>query len=86
MTPLENTEIKGLTWKTLLALIIATGSIVTTVLISYNNLSAQIVSTQSTQERAEIRYNSDSRYSDLRMTVLEKTVTLLQLQIDNLKR
>lgn len=86
MTTLENKEIRGLNWRGLLAIVLATGSIVTTVLVSYHNLSAQIVKTQTTQERTQVMYNADARYSDLRMTVLEKTVTLLQLQIDNLKR
>lgn len=86
MTPLENKEIRGMSYKNLLALIIATVSICTTVLISYSSLKAQIVKTQANQDNAQVAYNADQKYTELRLTVMERTLTLIQMQIDNLKK
>jgi len=86
MTAIENKEIKGLSIRTLLALIVATVSICTTVLVSYSSLTAQIVKTNNGMDKVQLKVESDLRYTELRMTVLEKTVTLLQMQIDNLKK
>jgi len=86
MTAIETREIKGINLRNIITIVIATGSIVTTVLVSYANLSAQNVKTQNSVERMQLRVDSDARYLDLRMSVMEKTLTLLQLQIDNLKK
>jgi len=86
MTAIETKEIKGWNLRNLLALVVATVSMCTTVLVSYSNLTAQIVKTQTGMDKVQLKVDSDLRYTDLRMTVLEKTVTLLQMQIDNLKK
>lgn len=89
MTSLENKEIKGLSWKNLISLIIATVSICTTVLVSYSSLTAQIVrvrsEAQSDKEILKQAVESDKKYTELRFLVMDKTLTLLQLQIDDLK-
>lgn len=90
MTPLENKEIRGLSWKSLTALIIATISICTTVLMSYTSLKAQIleskVEAKSYKTSLEITLEADKKYTELKFAIMEKTLTLLQLQIDNLKK
>lgn len=90
MTSFETKEIRGLNWRNLIGAVVGTVSVVTTILLSYSDLKAEIAETRSKQEKYQekttLKYESDARYDDLRLTVLEKTVTLLQLQIDNLKK
>lgn len=87
---LENKEIRGLSWKSLLALIVATISICSTVLVSYSSLTAQIVrvrsEAQADKDILKQAVESDRKYTELRFLVMDKTLTLLQLQIDDLKK
>ena len=75
MTTIENQQLKGVTIKNVLVTIVSTASIVTSVVTTYFGLKADIQSIKSTQE-------TETRLNNLRITVLESQVTLLEKEVD----
>ncbi|SHM51758.1 hypothetical protein [Mucilaginibacter sp. OK098] len=78
MTAIENHQIKGITIKNVVVTIISTASIVASVVTTYFGLKADIQSIKSSQETEE-------KITNLRVTVLENQVTLLQKEMDVIK-
>ncbi len=78
MTAIEEKELKGITLKNLLITLGSTVSIVSSVLLSYNNLKADITEVKNRQELAD-------RLFDVRLKVLESEVSLLQADVKELK-
>lgn len=69
MTAIENYEIKGISAKTLVFIITCTGSLMLAILGTFYSLKGEIRDIQTSKD-------SDTRYNDLRMKVLEQKVEL----------
>lgn len=78
MTPLEAKEIRGLSIKSIFWLVSCTVTIMLSILTSYFSLKAQI-------REVQVSKDSDSRYNDLRMKVLEQKVDVLDIQLKEIK-
>ena len=78
MTTLENHQIKGLTIKSALITLFSTISIVTSVTAAYYGLKAEIQKNKADQE-------TETRLTNLRLTVLENQVALLQKEVNSIK-
>lgn len=78
MTSLENHQIKGLTIKSALVTLFSTISIVASVTTTYYNIKAEIQKTRADQE-------TQTRLTNLRLTILENQVALLQKEINSIK-
>jgi len=79
MTTIEHKELKGITLKNLLVTIISTASIVASVMTTYSQLKGDIHDVRISQE-------TQSRVYDIRLRVLETQVTVLQRQVDEIKK
>jgi hypothetical protein len=79
MTTIEHKELKGITLKNLLVTIISTASIVASVMTTYFQLKGDIHDVRISQE-------TQSRVYDIRLRVLETQVTVLQRQVDEIKK
>lgn len=75
MTTLENHQIKGLTIKSAVLTLLSTISIVTSVTTAYYGLKTEIQKNKADQE-------TETRLTNLRLTVLENQVALLQKEIN----
>ncbi|HVW98175.1 MAG TPA: hypothetical protein VHA56_19545 [Mucilaginibacter sp.] len=75
MTTIENRQLKGITIKNAVITIISTASIVASVVTSYFDLKSGIQAIKSSQE-------TEARINNLRITVLENQVNVLQKQIN----
>lgn len=78
MTTLENHQIKGITIKNVVVTIISTASIVASVTTAYYNLRAEIQQNRADRE-------TETRLTNLRLTVLENEVSLLQKEVNAIK-
>lgn len=78
MTAIEHKELKGITLRNLIVTIVSTASIVCSVMTTYFELKEDIRDIKARQE-------VQAKVYDMRLTLLEGQVTLLQKQIDNLK-
>lgn len=78
MTSIENHQIKGITIKNIVVTIISTVSIVASVTTAYFGLKSEIQAVKSDM-------TTETRINNLRLTVLENQVTLLQKQINEMK-
>jgi hypothetical protein len=78
MTTIENQQIKGITIKNIVVTILSTASIVASVTTTYFGLKSEIQSVKS-------EMTTETRINNLRLTVLENQVSLLQKQISEIK-
>lgn len=76
--PIESKELRGISLKTLYALITATALIILTVYGSYSALKSEIQDIKTQKE-------GDSKYNDLRMRVLEQKVDMNTMSIKNIE-
>ena len=79
MTTIEHRELKGITIKNLLVTIFSTASIVATVMTSYLQLKSDIHDIKLSQE-------TQNRVYDIRLKVLETQVSVLQHELDDLRK
>lgn len=79
VTQIETKELRGVSLRTLYAIIVATATIVLTVFGSYSSLKGQIKEMQSQKD-------SDSRYNDLRMKILEQRLDANDIQLKELSK
>lgn len=78
MTDIEKKEIRGLNVRNLLLVIGATATIVITTVTWCAKISGQI-------EVIKNDSNSEKRYNDLRISIMERSLESLRLSLDNLK-
>lgn len=78
MTAIENQQIKGITIRNAVVTIVSTASIVASVVTTYFGLKGDIQSLRSVQE-------TEAKVNNLRITVLESQVTLLEKEIDMIR-
>lgn len=86
MAPIETKEIKGLNPRNLLAIIIATASIVTSVLMTTGRLSAQINAVDNKVEFVRMQSGNDGKLNDLRMKIMERRLDIMEETINNIKK
>jgi len=79
MTTIEHRELKGITIKNLLVTIFSTASIVATVMTSYLQLKSDIHDIKLSQE-------TQNRVYDIRLKVLETQVSVLQHEVDDMRK
>jgi hypothetical protein len=79
MTAIEHKEIKGVTLKNLYFTIIGTATIVASVLTTYFGLKGELTSFQADN-------NTTKQITELRLKTLETQVSLLQTEVENLKK
>ena len=79
MEPIENKELKGVSIKTLWALIVATATIILFVMGSYTALKGEI---------SDLKYQKDGdiKYNDLRMKQLEQRAEINAMNIKELSK
>ncbi len=75
MTAIEHRELKGITIKNVVITNISTASIVASVMTTYFGLKTDILGIKNSQE-------TETRLNNIRITVLESQIALLQKQID----
>lgn len=85
MDALETKEIRGLSIKALSWLLGSTIMIVSSVMASYFLIKNDIVKVDTKVETLRNEKNSDDRYNDLRMKVIEAQVNTLGGQVDVLR-
>jgi len=78
MTTIEHKELKGITVRNLLVTILSTASIVASVMTSYLQLKFDIHEIKLAQE-------TQNRVNDIRLKVLESSVSVLQQQVNDIK-
>jgi len=78
MTTFEHTQLKGITVKNVIVTIISTASIVISVMTTYFGLKSQI-------QEMKADSKTEARINNIRITVLENQVTLLQKDVETLK-
>ena len=78
MTAIEHKELKGITLKNLVVTIISTASIVVSVMTTYFQLKNDIHDVKTIQD-------TQSRVTEIRLKVLENSVSLLQEELSQLK-
>jgi len=78
MTAIEHKELKGITLRNMIVTIVSTASVVASVMTTYFQLKEDMRDIKARQEVSAKVY-------DIRLTILEGQVTVLQKQIDNLK-
>ncbi len=83
--PLENREVRGLTFKNVLMIICCTATIVSSVIGSYYFLSKQIHDTNTKVELFNEKYNGDGKYNDLKFRTIEAALRLVEIKVDNLQ-
>ena len=79
MTTIEHRELRGITIKNLLVTIFSTASIVATVMTSYLQLKSDIHDIKLSQE-------TQNRVYDIRLKVLETQVSVLQHEVDDMRK
>lgn len=75
---IENKEIRGLSFRTLLAMLISTVTIVISIASFYFLLKGDISTINLNKEK-------DDKYNNLRMGIMETQVKELQTRVDNLR-
>lgn len=78
MEQLVEKEVRGMNIKNLIALICATATICSTVIVKYNALDAKI-------DKINVTKASDDKYNDLRLQVMEQNIKALQINLENLR-
>jgi len=78
MTTLENHQIKGITVKNIIVTLISTVSIVVSVMTAYYGLKSDI-------QKISADRISETRLANLRLTLLENEVALLQKEVNAIK-
>jgi hypothetical protein len=78
MTAIEHKELKGIAVKNLVVTIISTASIVVSVMTTYFQLKNDIYYLKTQEE-------TQSRVNEIRLKVLENSVSVLQQEVDELK-
>jgi len=78
MTTLENHQLKGITIKNVVVTIVSTASIVASVVTTYFGLKTDIQTIKASQE-------AEARVNNLRISILESEVTLLQKEVDEIR-
>jgi len=86
MTAIETKEIKGMSIKTVITIIIATATIVTSILMTTARLSAQIVVVDNKIEFVKMRSENDSKLNELRMKIMERRLDIMEETLNNLKK
>lgn len=84
-TPIENTRIRGFSIKTLIGLLSATAIIVTTVVGGVNKLSGEIKDTNNRIDQLTDQKTYETKYNDLRMQIMEKSIESLRTTNSNSK-
>jgi len=79
MTSIEHRQLKGITIKNLVVTIMSTASIVASVMTTYFQLKSDISEVKITQD-------AQSRVNEIRLKVLEGHVTILQTEVEQLKK
>lgn len=79
MDALEQKEIRGLSWKALITLIICTASIVGTVLGTYNSLDRKI-------DDVKQQKISDDRLNEYRLRTIEVQLDATKTQVEALRQ
>lgn len=77
MTPLEQKEIRGLSGKTLIALLICTITIVSSVVGTYFSLQGDI-------RELRLQREGEEKYADLRIRTIEVKMAAIELQYKEL--
>jgi hypothetical protein len=79
MNPIESQEIRGLSVKALLTIIISTISIVASILATYNSIKSEI-------QNLSFRSEGDNKVINLRLSVTEKRLDNHDARIESLER
>ncbi|MDP9080931.1 MAG: hypothetical protein M3O71_26220 [Bacteroidota bacterium] len=79
ITTIENHQLKGITIKNVIVTIFSTASIVASVVTTYFGLKTDILQIRASQE-------AESKVNNLRISVLESEVSLLQKQVNGLDK
>jgi len=79
MNTIENHQIKGITIKNVIVTIASTASIVASVVTTYFGLKTDILQIKASQE-------TESKITNIRVTVLESEVMLLQKEVTELMK
>lgn len=85
MEPIETKEIKGISFKTVITIVLATASIVTSVFMTTARLSAQIVAVDNKVEYVKMQSVNDGKLNELRMKIMERRLDIMEETLNNLK-
>lgn len=83
--PIENMPIKGFSIRNLIIVIVATATTVTSVIMSSNRLSGQIIAVDNKVEMVKMGTQNDGKLNDLRMKIMERRLDIMDEAINNLK-
>lgn len=83
---IEKRELRGISLKTIYAVILATVTIVVAVMGSYSSLKGQMNDTQNQIQSIQNAKDADVKYNDLRMRQLEQSQNAIQLQLKELSQ
>lgn len=86
MTAIETKELKGMSLKTVITIIVATATIVTSILMTTARLSGQIVAVDSKIEFVKMRSENDAKLNDLRIKIMERRLDIMEETLNNLKK
>lgn len=79
---IETKEIRGVSVRTLITVIISTATIVSFVLGGVSKLSGQIKATNDEIKTFRLEKNSDAKYNDLRLKIMERDIELINKRIE----
>ena len=79
MTSIEHRQLKGITLKNLVVTIFSTASIVASVMTTYFELKADIFDVKMQQD-------AQTRVNEIRLKVLESQITVLQTEVEQLRK
>lgn len=75
--PIESKELRGISIRTMLTVIICTGSIMLTVLGTYFNLKADVTDVRVTKD-------SDAKLNDLKMRIMDQRIDAMGIQLKDI--
>lgn len=86
MEAIETKEIKGMSFKTVITIVIATASIVTSVFMTTARLSGQIVAVDNKVEYVKMQSLNDGKINELRIKIMERRLDIMEETLNNLKK
>lgn len=84
MQEIETKEIKGVSFKTLASLVVATATICITVISTTSAISSQVVMVDTKVDKIQIQNDADKKLFDLRIATLEKRLDIIDIILSKL--
>ena len=84
MQEIETKEIKGVSFKTLASLVVATATICITVISTTSAISSQVVKVDTKVEKVQMQVAGDNKLTDLRITIMEKRLDIIDAILSKL--